>query len=106
MENRKVDILNTFFAEKRQEVPDNGFTQKVILQLPVVRRNHIIIGLFTYLGIILSSIFALNSGFIENVFLLLKAIPAIYFIGAISLIPFIYFCGILIFSRNTRFGLI
>jgi hypothetical protein len=106
MESKNKDIVADFFAVNKQEIADNGFTRKVMLQLPVARRNHIIIGIFFYVGCTLSLLFAMYSGFLKNLVTLLKDIPPFYYIGAITLIPFVYICGMLVYSRNTRFGLI
>lgn len=106
MENKNNNILNQYFAENKHEIPDNGFSKNVRQQLPLIRRNHIIIGFFSYAGITLSLLLAIKVDFFRNLFFQLKEIPPYYLLASITLVPVIYFLCILFAGRNSRYGLL
>ncbi|MDH6313229.1 hypothetical protein M2137_002019 [Parabacteroides sp. PFB2-10] len=55
MENRSDKIIKDFFAVNKEDIPDNGFTERLREHLPVRRKSYNwIVPLFSLIGVILS----------------------------------------------------
>jgi len=106
MENKKNDTIKKFLVENKQEIPDNGFTQKVISRLPAGSRNNIIIGFFAYAGITISLFLAFFTGLIQKLLLVVAAMPLYYLLIAVAVFPLLYMGLLLAFTRGSRFRFI
>lgn len=98
-------LLNQFFSEQKQEIADNGFSNRVIQKLPEKSYRGWIVWLFAAFGMAISIYFGLTSGMFEHAaFLLFKTMPYYYFLAAITFFPLIGTAGYY-FAQNKQFSL-
>ena len=106
MVNKKNDTIKKFLVENKQEIQDDGFSQKVVEQLPAGSRNSIIIGFFAYAGITISLFLAFYTGLIQKLFMAVATIPFYYLLIAVAVFPLLYMGFLLAFARRSRFRFI
>jgi hypothetical protein len=106
METNKTDkLLKDFFSEHKQEITDNGFTQRVMRQLPEHTDRGWIVWVFAAVGMAITIYLGITTGLVEQVMLLLKQIPIYYILGGIFCFPLVGTAGFY-FTQNKSYGLI
>ena len=94
METIKTDkLLKYFFKEAKQEVPDNGFTQRVMRKLPEQTDRSWIMWLFSAIGLALSLYIGLNSGLLQQVILIFEKVPIYYLLAGVFSFPLVGTAG-------------
>ena len=83
--------VRKFLNQNKTEIPDKGFSQKVMKNLPVTDKHDWIVWTFAVIGLSISVGIAFYSGFIQNVFQTVQQAPFYYFAGAVFCFPFIAF---------------
>ena len=106
METNKTDkLLKDFFSEHKQEIADNGFTQRVMRRLPEEAYRGWIVWIFAALGMAITIYFGITLGLIEQIMLLLKHVPIYYILGIIFCLPLVGTAGFY-FTQNKNYQLI
>lgn len=82
------NMLNNFFSENKKEIADNGFTRRVMRQLPETTDRSWIVWVFAAIGMAISIYFGISSGLIEQLMMLFKHVSIYYILGAVFLFPF------------------
>lgn len=97
METKDTDkLLKNFFGEHKQEVQDNGFTQRVMRKLPEQADRSWIVWCFALVGMLLSLMLGFSSGSIQTAITYLLQLPVYYFVGVVFCFPLISTAGLLI----------
>ena len=87
-------LLKDFFGEQKREIADNGFSNRVMRQLPETTDRGWIIWVFAALGMALSIYFGLTTGLFQHVLLLLfKTVPYYYLLACIASFPLLGTAG-------------
>jgi len=106
METNKNDkLLKDFFSEYKQDIADNGFTQRVMRSLPEEAYRGWIVWIFAAIGMALTIYLGVTSGTIEQILLLLKHIPVYYIIGGVFCFPLVGTAGYY-FAQNKNYQVI
>lgn len=87
--NNNDKLLKDFFGEMKHEVPDDGFSQRLMRKLPEQPDRSWIVWAFTCIGIMLTLFFGLTTGSINAIVILLQHIPIYYFLVGIFCFPLI-----------------
>ena len=87
--NGKDKLLKDFFSEHKQEIADNGFTQRLMRRLPEDADRSWIVWIFAAIGATISIYMGINSGLIEQIMLLFKHVSIYYVLGGIFCFPFL-----------------
>jgi len=106
METKNADkLVKSFFTEYKQEIPDNGFTQRVMRKLPEQADHGWIVWIFAAIGMSVSLYAGLNAGFFQQIISIFDKIPLYYSLGAIFCFPII---GTMIYyaTQNKRYQII
>ncbi|HEY5589975.1 MAG TPA: DUF5056 domain-containing protein [Paludibacter sp.] len=103
METTKTDkMLKDFFSERKQEIADNGFTQRVIRKLPEQTDRGWIVWIFTAIGMAISIYLGINSGLIQNILMYMEHISIYYLLAGIFCFPLVGSIG-MYFAHNRNF---
>jgi len=102
----KDDNINSYIKSHKQDIPDNGFSAKMLKQLPENTKPAYIIGLFTYIGITLSLVLAFYSGVFAKVAELITSVPIYYYLIGIGVLPLPFLIYLLLNSAKVKPGLI
>lgn len=103
METKDTDkLLKDFFGEHKQEIQDNGFTQRVMRKLPEQADRSWIVWSFALVGMVLSLILGFSSGSLQAAISYLLQIPIYYLVGVIFCFPLVSTAGLLL-AANRRF---
>ena len=103
METNETDkMLRNFFGEHKQEITDNGFTQRVMRRLPEQTDRGWIVWVFAAIGIAISLFFGINSGLVEHVFAILKHVSIYYLLAGIFCFPLVGTAGFY-FTQNKNY---
>ena len=106
METNITDkVLKDFFNEHKQEIADNGFTHRVMRQLPEHAYRGWIVWIFAAVGMAITIYLGITFGLVEQVLLLLKQVPIYYILGGIFCLPLVGTAGFY-FTQNRNYGLI
>jgi hypothetical protein len=87
--NNSEKLLKKFFAEQKQEIPDNGFSKNILSKLPEQPKRNWIVWTFAYLGMAISLLIAYNSGLLQHVLSSIIQLPFYYYLGAVFSFPFL-----------------
>ncbi|MEI8086049.1 MAG: DUF5056 domain-containing protein [Paludibacter sp.] len=87
--NNNDKLLKDFFGEIKHEVPDDGFSQRLMRKLPEQPDRSWIVWVFTFIGMILTLFFGLYTGSIQAFVMLLQHIQVFYFLIGIFCFPLI-----------------
>jgi hypothetical protein len=106
METRETDkMLKDFFCEHKQEIADNGFTNRVMRKLPEKADRIWIVWVFACIGIMVTLLFGIYSGSIQNMAIYMQHISIYYFLAGILCFPLVsWIC--FYFLQDKDFGLI
>lgn len=103
METTDTDkMLKDFFSERKQEIADNGFTQRVMRRLPEQPDRSWIVWVFACIGMMLSLYLGFSSGAIQTLFIYLQKIPFYYLVGVVFCFPLVGSVG-LYFAQNRNY---
>jgi hypothetical protein len=106
METNKTDkLLKDFFSEHKQEIADNGFTQRVNRRLPEHTDHSWIVWIFAAIGMALSIYLGITTGLIEQIMLIIKHVSIFYILGGIFCLPLVGSAGYY-FTQNKNYQLI
>jgi len=87
-------MLKDFFGENKLEIPDNGFTQRVIRKLPEQTNRSWIVWLFAAIGMAISLLLGINSGLIQSLLIGMEHIPIYYLLAVVFCFPLVGSIGI------------
>ena len=103
METTKSDkMLKDFFGENKQEIPDNGFTQRVMRKLPEQADRSWIVWVFAAIGMAISLFLGINSGWIQSLLSYLEHIPIYYLLAGVFCFPLVGSIG-LFFTQSRNY---
>jgi hypothetical protein len=106
METNKTDkLLEGFFSEYKQEIADNGFTQRVMQRLPEQTYRGWIVWIFAAMGMAITIYLGITIGLVDQILSLLKHVPVYYLIAGVFCFPLVGTAGFY-FSQNKNYGLI
>ncbi|MDD3322343.1 MAG: DUF5056 domain-containing protein [Paludibacter sp.] len=106
METNDTDkMLSAFFKENKIEIPDNGFSRKVMSNIPIEKDRSWIVWFFGAIGMAITMYFVLTQGLFVQVFMLFEKMPFYYIIAAIAVFPLLGTAGYYIF-HDKRFSFI
>lgn len=83
----KDKILKDFFGEQKQEIPDNGFTQRVTRKLPEQTDRSWIVWAFTAIGMAISLYLVISSGLIMTVLMNVEHVQIYYLLAGVFCFP-------------------
>ena len=87
-------MLKQFFSEQKHEIADNGFSRRVMRNLPETADRSWIVWIFAAIGMAISIYFGLTSGMLEHAFsLLFKSVPYYYLLAGIACFPLLGTAG-------------
>lgn len=106
METKETDkMLKDFFGEHKQEIADNGFTNRVMRKLPEKADRSWIVWIFTCVGILLSLLLGFYSGTFETLLMYMQHISIYYLLIGIFCFPLVGSAGFY-FTQNKAFRVI
>lgn len=85
MENK--DRVSAFFAANKQEIQDNGFSKRVINNLPETADKQWIVLLMAAIGTSVTFLVCYFGGIFNVVYSLLKEVPSFAILGVVVAIP-------------------
>ena len=97
-------MLKDFFSENKQEIADNGFTNRVIRKLPETADRSWIVWIFAAIGMAISMYLVINSTIIEQLFLAFRHISIYYILGTVFCLPLLGTAGYYL-SQNKQIAL-
>jgi len=98
-------MLKTFFSENKQEIANDGFTQRLMRNLPEQADRGWIVWVFAAIGMALSIYLGITSGLIEYILLALKHVSIYYILGGIFCLPLVGTAGFFM-SQNRNYQII
>ncbi len=92
MENNNNKLLSDFFNSNKSGIQDNGFSDRVLSQLPQKRRRKTgwIVPVFTLFGVLLSLVLIDLEKVFAEIYNFVLQIPLLYYIGIIITIPIMF----------------
>ena len=94
METNKNDqLLKNFFREHKQEIADNGFTQRVMRRLPEQTYRGWIVWIFAAIGMAITIYIGINSGLVDHLLFILKHVSIYYILGGVFCFPLVGTAG-------------
>jgi hypothetical protein len=106
METKNKDkLLKDFFSSYKQEIADNGFTARVMQRLPEQTYRGWIVWIFAAIGMAITFYIGLQSGFVDQLLVLLKHVPVYYIVGGVFCFPLVGTAGFY-FSQTRDYHLI
>ncbi len=88
MKTDKTDtLLKSIFQEHKTEIADNGFSNRVIRQLPENNSREWIVWIFAAMGLSITLFLCLTSGCLQSALLVLHQVPLYYFLIGICAFP-------------------
>lgn len=85
----KDELLQTFFANNKSEIQNNGFSDKVMKKLPDTNDRKWIVWTFAALGTSISLLIVFYSGMFTSILQFVLHLPFIYIAGAVFVFPLI-----------------
>ncbi len=98
MENREDNTLKQFFQQNRPEIPDNGFSVRVMRRLPEKKnKTNWIVPVFALIGTFISLFLIDIREVVLRLFELVAGIPFIYLLTGFMVFPMVilvlyFFC--------------
>lgn len=97
-------LLNSFFSDNKQEIADNGFTQRVMCNLPAQTDRSWIVWVFAAIGMAISLYFGLSTGLFQHVLLMFEKVSIYYLLAGVFCFPLIGTAGFyFVQNRNLEF---
>lgn len=100
--DKNEKLLKSFFTANKQEVADNGFSERVLRQLPETSDRSWIVWAFGALGTTVSLLLGFYSGFVGMALAYLQQIPFYYLLAAVFCFPLVSVLAICR-QQNCRF---
>jgi hypothetical protein len=100
--NNNDKLLKVFFSEHKQEIADNGFTNRVMRRLPEHTDRGWIVWIFAALGMAITIYLGITSGLVEQILLIMKHVPIYYILGGIFCFPLLGTAGFYL-SQNKNY---
>ena len=94
-------LLKDFFSENKQEIADNGFTRRVMRQLPETADRSWIVWVFSAIGMAISMYLVINSTIIEQLLLFFRHVSIYYILGTVFCLPLLGTAGYYV-SQNKQ----
>ena len=91
--NDKDKLLKDFFSGYKQEIADNGFTQRVMRRLPEQTYRGWIVWIFAAIGMALTIYIGISSGLVEHLLFVLKQVSIYYILGGVFCFPLVGTAG-------------
>lgn len=82
-------LLKDFFSANKQEIIDNGFSQRVMRKLPEQADRSWIVWVFACIGISLTFFIGIENGAFKDVLHFAQNIPIYYVLGGVFLFPIV-----------------
>jgi hypothetical protein len=101
METNKDKLLEDFFSDHKQEIADNGFTRRVMRQLPEQADHSWIVWVFAAIGMAISIYLGFSSGLVGHIMLFLMQVPINYILGGIFCFPLVVAAGFYLSQNRT-----
>jgi hypothetical protein len=98
--NNKDKMLKNYFDENKIEIADNGFSNRVMRQLPNKANKDWIVWVFAAIGMMFSLYFGLSTGLIQNILLVITKIPIYYFLAGVFSFPLLGSAGYFYFQKE------
>ena len=92
--------LKTFFKQNKQEIPDNGFTNRTLQYLPQRKDYSWIVWLLTTIGIAIALYIGIFSDWLMNFLEHIMNLPLIYLLIGAALFPLIIGAGFLFWEKE------
>ena len=86
-------LLKQFFSEQKQEIADNGFTRRVVRNLPETADRSWIVWVFSAIGMAISMYLVINSTIIEQLLLFFRHVSIYYILGTVFCLPLLGTAG-------------
>ena len=87
-------LLKQFFSEQKQEIADNGFSRRVVRNLPETADRSWIVWVFAAIGMAISIYFGITTGLVGHMLsLTLKSVPYYYLLAGIAGFPLLGTAG-------------
>ncbi|MDD4969536.1 MAG: DUF5056 domain-containing protein [Paludibacter sp.] len=103
--NDKDKLLKDFFSGHKQEIADNGFTQRVMRRLPEQTDKGWIVWIFAAIGMAISIYLGITFGLVENILTLMKQVSIYYILAGIFCLPLLGTAGFF-FTQNKDYRVI
>jgi hypothetical protein len=102
--NNNDKMLKDFFSEGKKEIADNGFTQRVMRNLPEQPDKNWIVGVFAVIGMLLTMAFGFYTGSLQLLLAYFHQIPIYYFLAAIFCFPLIGLISLYALQNKNRWA--
>jgi hypothetical protein len=86
-------LLKDFFNENKKEIADNGFSRRIVRQLPETADRSWIVWVFAAIGMAISLYLIINSTLIEQCMLVFSHISIYYILGTVFCFPLLGTAG-------------
>jgi hypothetical protein len=94
-------LLKNFFSENKKEIADNGFTNRVMRNLPEVADRGWIVWVFTAIGLSLTMALVIYTGLFQGVFGLMKHVSIYYILAGIFSFPLLGTAGMYLYQNKS-----
>ena len=103
METNDDKILKTFFGTKKQEIADNGFSEKLMQRLPQKEaKTGWIAPFFSFIGLLITFALVDMREVAREIFIALSGIPFYYLLGGFMLIPIVTMLVMYAYKRDVN----
>ncbi len=103
METNDDKILKTFFGTKKQEIADNGFSEKLMQRLPHKEaKTGWIAPVFSFIGLLITFALVDMREVAREIFIALSGIPFYYLLGGFMLIPIVTMLVMYAYKRDVN----
>lgn len=102
--NNNDKMLKDFFCNGKQEIADNGFSQRVMQKLPEQPNRDWIVWAFACVGILLTMVFGFYAGSIQLLLYYFQQIPFYYLLGVIFSFPLIGLLTLCAMQKKDRWA--
>jgi len=82
-------LLQTFFANNKSEIQNNGFSDSVMKKLPDTNDRKWIVWTFAALGTSITLLIVIYSGMFTSLVRFVQHLPVIYIVAAVFVFPLI-----------------
>ena len=87
--NNNDKLLKEFFGEMKQEIPDDGFSKRLMRKLPEQPERSWIVWAFACIGLLLSLFIGIYTGSILFLLMFLEHLPIYYLLAGVFCFPLI-----------------
>ncbi|MDR3652958.1 MAG: DUF5056 domain-containing protein [Paludibacter sp.] len=98
-------LLKDFFGEYKQEISNNGFSQRVMRKLPEQADHGWIVWVFAAIGMAISFYLGITFGLVQQILTILQHVPYYYLLGGVFCFPLLGTAGFYL-SQNKNYRVI